>query len=198
VSCNWHTRSSRLAERLSKAPRSESQLNLSPILAKLGKSEKAFLHAALAIADDQWKTKPEKDEWSAAELVSHLIVVERGVVGTASRVSAKAPKHFGAWRRVHIPLWMVEARVVKLKSPIPFDPTMIEGKEKMLGDLRKTRREALAFLEGTKGRDLSAYRWKHPFLGNLNLYEWFEMIAAHEARHTKQMKDIGSKLRKVV
>jgi hypothetical protein len=32
----------------------------------------------------------------------------------------------------------------------------------------------------------------------LNAYEWMGMIAAHEIRHTKQMKEIAGKLPKVI
>jgi hydroxymethylpyrimidine/phosphomethylpyrimidine kinase len=45
-------------------------------------------------------------------------------------------------------------------------------------------------------RDLSKYLMPHPFLGTLNAYEWFEMIASHELRHTKQMKEIATSLPK--
>ena len=49
-------------------------------------------------------------------------------------------------------------------------------------------------MEETKDRDLSEYCWKHAFLGMLNIYEWFEMIAAHQISHTKQMKEIAAQL----
>jgi hypothetical protein len=39
----------------------------------------------------------------------------------------------------------------------------------MLGDLRGARERTLAFLEEKKGRDLSAYHWRHAFLGELNV-----------------------------
>jgi hypothetical protein len=52
----------------------------------------------------------------------------------------------------------------------------------------------LAFLEETKGRDLVAYYWPHPFLGRLNFYEWFVMVASHEIRHTGQMAEISKNL----
>jgi hypothetical protein len=32
----------------------------------------------------------------------------------------------------------------------------------------------------------------------LNVYEWFEMIAAHELRHTNQIKEIAAHLPKAV
>jgi hypothetical protein len=97
-----------------------------------------------------------------------------------------------------LPLLLVEARVIRRKSPIPLDPEMLGEKEEMLAELREVRERTLAFLEETRGRDLSAYRWAHPFLGCLNAYDWMVMIAAHEVRHTKQMREIAAKLPKVI
>ena len=74
---------------------------------------------------------------------------------------------------------------------------MLGDKELMLAELRGARERTLAFLEETNGRELSGYRWPDPFLGMLNVYEWFEMIAAHQTRHTKQVKEIVELLPKV-
>ena len=71
---------------------------------------------------------------------------------------------------------------------------MLREKEVMLAELRGARERTLAFLSETEKRDLTAYCWKHPFLGMLNIYEWMEMIAAHQIRHTKQMKEVEAKL----
>ena len=64
----------------------------------------------------------------------------------------------------------------------------------MLADLRGVRKRALVFISETEKRDLSAYCWRHPFLGMLNGYEWMEMIAAHQVRETKQIREIEAKL----
>lgn len=171
---------------------------LEPILEKLAMAQKAFFSAADVIAPGQWSTKPEAEEWSAGELVAHLVMVERAIVGGADRISQKSPKRIPYLRRFHLPLWLVESRIIHRKSPIPLDPGLMGNKEEMLGELRGVRERTLAFLAETKDRDLSAYRWPHVFLGMLNVYEWFEMIAAHELRHTKQMKEIAVHLPKAV
>ena len=116
----------------------------------------------------------------------------------ADRITQKAPKHIPFMKRGHLPLWLVEARILKRKSPLPLDPGLVGSKEDMLAELRAARERTLAFLEETKGRDLSPYYWPHPFLGMLNLYDWFEMIAAHQIRHAKQMREIRQRILKLV
>lgn len=168
------------------------------ILQKLAHAQQQLLRSADSVPADQWKTPPEKGGWSAAQLITHLIMVERGVVGTADRILQKAPKKFSIFKRLHLPIALVEARVVRQKTPIPLDSEMIDEKETMLAGLRETRERTLAFLEETRGRDLSEYRWRHPFLGSFDVYEWFQFVAAHQARHEKQMREIAAGLPKPI
>jgi hypothetical protein len=172
--------------------------SLAPILGRLAEAQSEFFRAADVVPADQWSVRPSSREWSTAEVVAHLVMIERAIIGGADRATRKAPRKISLLKRMHLPLWLVESRIVRRKTPIPLDPAMISDKEQMLGELRAARDRTLAFLEETKGRNLSGYNWPHPFIGMLNLYEWFEMIAAHQLRHTKQVKEISARLPKVV
>ena len=125
-------------------------------------------------------------------------MVERAIVGGADRTVQCPPRPVGFWKRFHLPIWLVEQRGIRIRSPLPLDPTLVSDKEEMLGELRGVRERLLAFLEETERRDLSGYRWPHAFLGMLNVYEWFELVAAHQLRHSKQVRKIFSRLPKVV
>lgn len=168
------------------------------ILEKLASAQRKLLQSADAVSSNHWKTRPQQDRWSAAELVAHLIIVERAVVGAADRISQKAPKRFSFFGRLHLPIRLVEARIVRQKAPLPVDPQMVREKETMLAGLREMRERTLAFLEETRGRNLSEYRWRHPFLGSFDMYEWFQFVAAHQARHEKQMREIAASLPKAI
>jgi len=88
--------------------------------------------------------------------------------------------------------------MIRRKTPIPIEAEMVRRKEEMLAELREVRERTLAFIEENRGRDLGKYTMPHPFLGTLNGYEWLQLIASHEIRHTKQMNEIAASLRKVV
>ncbi len=168
--------------------------SLQPIREKLARAQSTFLRAADVIPVEKWDVSPGLERWSAAELVAHLVVVERGILGKADGVTKKIPIPVSFPKRFHLPLWLVEARVLRRKSPTPLDPSLMAAKESMLGDLRGARERTLAFISETETRDLTPYRWRHPFLGMLNTYEWMEMIAAHQLRHTKQIREIEASL----
>jgi hypothetical protein len=171
---------------------------IDPILEKLERAQTAFFRCADSVPLELWSTRPGPEQWSAAELSAHLIAVERAIVGVSDRVTQKVPKYIPAMKRLHLPLWLVQSRLIRRKSPIPTDTTLLGSKEEMLAGLRGARERSLAFLDETQRKDLSVYCWPHPFLGMLNVYEWFEMIAAHQLRHTKQMKEISTRLPKAV
>jgi uncharacterized damage-inducible protein DinB len=171
---------------------------LDSIIACMAKAQRRLLSAADAVPAEEWKTRPREGRWSAAELVAHLMMVERAVIGKADRVAQKPPKRVSLLMRIHIPMTLVELRWIRRKSPVPVEPEMLSGKEEMLAELRTVRERSLAFLDETKGRNLGEYCWKHPALGTLNAYEWMQFIASHELRHTKQMKEIAASLPKSV
>jgi hypothetical protein len=167
---------------------------LDPIREKLTRAQSTFFHAADSIPAARWSSTPGLNQWSAAELVAHLATVERRILGKADEITKKTPLPIPFTKRMHLPLWLVEKRVIRRKSPIPMDPSLLAEKEAMLAELRGARERTLSFICETERRDLSPYYWRHPFLGMLNTYEWMEMIAAHQLRHTKQIREIEIKL----
>ena len=140
---------------------------LEPILDKLAHAHHRLLRSADSIPAEQWRTRPARGGWCAGELIAHLIMVERAVIGSADRVLQKAPKRISPLRKFHLPLALVESRLIRRKSPIPLDAELVQEKETMLAELREVRERTLAFIDETKERDLSVYRWRHPFLGSL-------------------------------
>jgi DinB superfamily len=171
--------------------------SLPTILENLSRSQTALLSAADTVPAVQWTTSPGKDQWSAAELIAHLITIEKAIVQRADRILQHPPLRVPLFQRWHLPMALLESRLIKRKSPLPLDTELLRDKEEMLAGLRGARERTLAFIEETQGRDLSVYAYRHPFIGTLNLYEWFQMIASHEIRHTKQMKEIAGRLPKV-
>lgn len=172
--------------------------SLPTIINNLARAQSELLLAADAVPADQWRLRPGKDCWSAGELTGHLIMIERLIISRTDKALRKPPKEVPFFKRFHLPMAVAESRVIRLKTPVPLDPQIVREKEEMLAELRQVRERTLAFIEETMGRDLSRYRMKHPFLGSLNTYEWFQLIASHEIRHLKQMKEIAGSLPKSV
>src|SRR5690348_10915104 len=158
----------------------------------LARAEAEFLRAAEAIPAEQWKCCPAAGRWSAGELVCHLIQVESAIIKNAGKVLQRPPKSRPLSKRFHLPMALVESRLIRLKTPIALDPTLVGEKDKMLAQLREVRQQTRVFMEEAAGKSLRKYHMPHPFLGTFSLLEWFQMIASHQIRHTKQMREIAA------
>jgi uncharacterized damage-inducible protein DinB len=172
--------------------------SLAKIIENLTRAQRELLRAADAVPADRWKMRPAEGRWSAGELVGHLSAIERAILSRAGKLVQKPPKSVSFFKRFHVPMMFVEARVIRRKAPVSLEPQVVREKEEMLAELRGVRERTLAFIEETRGRDLSKYSMAHPFLGNLNAYEWLQFVASHERRHMKQMREIAWTLPKTV
>jgi uncharacterized damage-inducible protein DinB len=170
--------------------------SLNSTVNNLQKARAGLLETAGAVRNELWRECPAAGVWSAAEVIAHLTIVERTIVTGAHRIIANPPKHVPLMRRFHVPLRLVRYRLRRVKSPLPLDPVLITEKEAMLAELNAVRTATLAFLRETAARDLRPYRWPHPFLGSLSLYQWFSFIANHEMRHARQIREIIQTFRK--
>jgi hypothetical protein len=64
-----------------------------------------------------------------------------------------------------------------------------------LSALRQAHAAFRALLSDADGLALSAVTYDHPFFGRLNVYQWAELMAGHEARHADQIREIAEQLR---
>jgi uncharacterized damage-inducible protein DinB len=163
---------------------------------KLQKSRAGLLETAGAVPNDLWRECPAPGVWSAAEVIAHLGIVERTIITRIGRIIENPAKAVPLVRRVHVPMRLVRYRLRRVKSPLPLDPALICEREPMLAELDAVRRATLAFVQETAARDLRPYRWPHPFLGSLNVYQWFSFISNHEMRHARQIQEIVQSFRK--
>ncbi|MBI1737950.1 MAG: DinB family protein [Acidobacteria bacterium] len=160
------------------------------ITALLNRSQAGLYAAAQAIPEDSWRKPPSPGAWSAAEVFAHLTMVEEAITAGMARIIAAPPKGLPLWKRVHFPARLAQIRQLKRKTPIPLDPALVLDKAESLSRHTALRKRALDLLSENAGRDLGAYRHKHPFFGYLNFYDWFCTIGYHELRHSEQLQEI--------
>jgi hypothetical protein len=124
-----------------------------------------------------------------------VTMVETLLTGAAAKITRRPPLPVPLWKRTHIPVALVPValvswRVVRVESPIPLDTRLLDERETMLSRLVEQRPRTLAVLEFGRDSNLRKYRVQHPLLGSLDHYDWFRTLAAHDARHTKQLREI--------
>lgn len=126
---------------------------LNPLLEKFHCAQTVFFRAADSISAEKWNTKPDPHEWSAAELVAHLMMVKRVILGGADRITQKRARAIPFLKRFHLPMRLVESRILRRKSPLRLDHSLLSSKQEMRGGMQATREPTLAFLEETAKKD---------------------------------------------
>ena len=171
--------------------------HLTDVLSRLDTARTALRAAVDAIPRDLQRQRPEPDRWSAAEVVEHLSLVERifsgrivnaidkaRSAGLATEAAARTPLPDPVEQRM-------KDRANKRQAPETAQPTgtldvaagwdALESNHSMLRDA----------LTGADGLALSQVTLDHPFFGKMTVYQWVELMAAHEGRHTEQIREIA-------
>ena len=137
---------------------------------------------------------PREGEWSAAQNLAHLALVESGVTAfmektiAAARAEGIGPDQSDDSFINSLDDWRVAEPLTKRTSPSRVAP-----------DADKSVRESIESLVGTRARlksiilensdvDLHSIRREHPAVGLIDMYQWALFVAQHEERHRKQME----------
>ena len=164
--------------------------NLRPLFEKLRRAREKFEAAARAVPERRWRAPVRVGDWSAAEVVVHVTMVETLMTGAAAKITRKPPVPVPFRKRLHIPVVFVSWRILRVETPIPLDTLLLDDREVMLSRLAEHRLRTLSVLEAGRDTSYRNYRIQHPFLGSLHYYDWFRTLAAHDVRHAKQLREI--------
>jgi hypothetical protein len=173
--------------------------HLTDVLSRLDSSRAALRGAIDAVPAAMQRQRPAADRWSCAEVLEHLTLVEKifgGRIVTALD-AARAGLSPEAHPRAPLPDAIAQRmgdRVNKRQAPDTAQPTGtvdVAGGWATLEDNHATLRAALTRCDGLA---LSQVTLDHAFFGTLNVYQWIELMAAHEGRHTEQIKEIAAAL----
>jgi hypothetical protein len=170
--------------------------NLGAICALLSGTRSRFIAVADSFPSEYWRESPSSGGWSAAEIVTHTMQVEEAVLMGAKKTLQKPPYPVPFMKRFHLPLILASGRGRKIKSPIRIDERRLPEKSNYEEKITATRSATLAFIEETSAKDLSPYTFPHPVFGPLNIYGWLRLIAYHELRHAKQIREVAEIFRR--
>lgn len=141
------------------------------------------------MTDEQLNQKPSQDVWSPAQILQHLYLMERVIIGGIKQVLMSGEKREATEK----PLELVIDRSRKVPAPENLKPG--DGpfqKETLLSKLEESRRELINFAETAPEHMLNEQAMKHPHLGDLSLKQWVEFIGYHEKRHLLQITEVKS------
>ena len=163
-------------------------------LARLDSTHQKLLDLILPIDDERFGQRPAPDQWSIAEIVHHLCMVEQRVLEELERSLEKPAVHVGLLQRLIPVRLLVERRVVRVKAPKTVEPLDSPSKEEVIANYEQVRRTLKEF-SATHGRErLQQIGIKHPFLGQFDGVGAISFVGHHETRHIRQIKETIKKI----
>lgn len=157
------------------------------------RARQEFLLAAIAgFRPDQWSFRPDAETWSALDCVEHLAIIEafifRAVQRTVSQPADPAKRKLAEGKDATI-LRAVPARERRVTAPEPVRPTGLLQPHEALEKLAQSRNATIAFAETTE-LELRDFVFPHPFLKEMDCYQWLLFLAVHQERHTHQIEEL--------
>lgn len=145
------------------------------------------------IDDPLFSRSPAEKEWSIAEIVHHLCLVEERVIKELETELANPPRRVGLLRRL-IPTSIVASRLLRVKAPRAVNPLDPPTRAEVIANYDAVR-SRLKDLCSTQGPNrLKQVVFKHPFLGEIDGTATISFIGYHELRHYKQIREVIKKL----
>jgi hypothetical protein len=173
---------------------------LNDALAALDASRQALRQTMATIPEPVRTERPGPDRWSPVEIVEHLSLVETrfsAVVGgkIAEALNTGLGPEGGARTRLPEKIQsMLADRTGKRTAPEAAMPTGTLNEAAAWEAADRARAGFRAAVLSADGLALSGVIHEHPFFGSLNVYQWVELIAAHEMRHVAQVREAAAQL----
>ena len=142
---------------------------------------------------DLYFKRPGENEWSMAEVVQHLCLVEQSVLLALKKGLETKPAKIGFFKKL-IPMRIVSVRLPKIKAPKIVTPNNPPAMDELLKTYDSARADLKQFCTDHGSERLKGLSLKHPLLGNIDGVAAVSMLGFHEERHYKQIREILKKL----
>jgi DinB family protein len=152
-----------------------------------------LMNAIAPLDDSLFARSPSNNEWSIAQIVHHLCLVEQAVTSELEKGLARPPQQVGFLRRL-IPTSIVAIRLVRVKAPRAMNPLDPPAKEEVIANYNAARDRLKELCASHGGNRLKQVVFKHPFLGDINGLATISFVGYHELRHYKQLRETLTKL----
>ncbi len=162
-------------------------------LRRLDSVHQKLLGEITPLPPDLYSRRPAEGEWSVAEIVHHLCLVEERVIQELERALGCPPERVGFFRSL-IPTSIVSVRLIRVKAPKGMNPLDAPAQDLAIENFNRTR-TSLKQLCALHGEDrFRNLTFKHPFLGGISGVATISFVGYHELRHYKQIREVLKKL----
>jgi uncharacterized damage-inducible protein DinB len=162
------------------------------LLNQLTESRERLLRMMQGLSPRQLHFRPAPGRWTVAECLEHIVTVERRVLDLIQKNLEAGPdpsKRSAFEGQDREMIADVAGRVTRFEAPQMLVPTGQFSDDRFLTEFEAARRQTRDFAASTDA-DLRRHFHQHPAFGDLDLYQWCLLIAAHCDRHRTQSEEV--------
>ena len=163
------------------------------LLGRLDSTHRKLLQTVEPLDESVFTRRPSDDEWSVAEIVHHLRLVEERVTKELVKGLQQPPGKLGLIGRL-VPTSIVASRLIRVQAPNAVVPSTPPDKATNIAELNTVREKLKQLCEVEGKQKLSKTVFKHPFLGSISGVSAVSFVGYHEQRHHKQIREVLKKL----
>jgi hypothetical protein len=165
----------------------------------LQQTRNAVVGATKRLSEAQWNFKPAPDQWSIAENLDHIVIVQERVLGPILAKLASEPAAYANrdYKMVDaIVIHQFPTRLAKFQAPEFVRPADEIKPVELIDRLKTNCVRLMDYLESTPGlrqQAVEALPLKAVSNGAyavMDGYQWVLTAAAHTERHAKQMLEV--------
>ena len=135
-------------------------------------------------------------EWSVAQHLEHLAIVEDGAGRLISKlikqVDASGERETDDSSLLHsLDRFRISTVAEKISAPDFVQPTGAVSSRDALSRLTTSRARMIDAFRHASGLALASVSHPHPVVGPLNVYQWGLISAQHERRHLEQIRALA-------
>ncbi len=167
----------------------------------INETRRRLVERVESLAEERRTARASEKIWTVAEIVEHLSITERGLLGVMTKMLDGVEAAPGAQNTTpgeaaapapmqpfSLDTFVERAKAQKFEAPEVVRPTGAAAVADSLAGLAESRAALDALRPRFERADLSAQLFPHPAFGPLNLYQWLAFIGIHEARHLAQIE----------
>ena len=186
---------------LAASPTLQLHPRLQELIDFLAEKRREVLAAVAAVPASLRDRKPGPGQWSVAEVLEHLTMIEKRVAAlltmqvTAAREQGVGPDpDTSSVVATLVNGDILTNRAKKIVTPklgVPSGAIDTTAGSEALGEAHEAMVASLRNANGVSLQNLTA---AHPVLGPLNLYHFVVALGLHDVRHAAQIREIGALL----
>jgi uncharacterized damage-inducible protein DinB len=164
------------------------------VFKKIEIRRESILNSFGSLSEAQLNRRPRHDQWSAAEVLSHLVSAERGsVVYMQKKLQGLSSlPRTGPWEEIKLVLLIITQRLPGLKFKAPKrlveSTTPLTSLAEIESVWKSVREDLRRLLESVPPDDHDRKIYRHPITGYMNSRQAITFLHEHLIHHTPQLR----------